>query len=129
NVTTLIATALLFSFGSGPVRGFAITMMIGIAISMFTAVAVVRLVMTWIVRRQRMKVLRIEPPIRFMPEGTKISFMKARYMGIAVSIFLSLASIGLFIKPGLSYGIDFKGGIQMEVQTEAPADIAQMRSM
>lgn len=129
NVTTLIATGLLFMVGSGPVRGFAITMMIGIAISMFTAVAVVRLVMTWIVRRQRMKVLRIEPPIRFMPEGTKISFMKARYMGIAVSIFLSLASIGLFIKPGLSYGIDFKGGIQMEVKTEAPADIAQMRSM
>ena len=129
NVTTLIATALLFSFGSGPVRGFAVTMMIGIGISMFTAVAVVRIVMTWIVRRQRIKVLRIEPPVRFMPEGTKIGFMKARYIGIAVSIFLSLASIGLFIAPGLSYGIDFKGGIQMEVKTKAPADLAQMRAM
>ncbi|MBX3488126.1 protein translocase subunit SecD [Parvibaculum sp.] len=129
NVTTLIATALLFSFGSGPVRGFAITMMIGIGISMFTAVAVVRLVMAWIVRRQRIKVLRIEPPVRFMPEGTKIGFMKARYLGIAVSIFLSLASVGLFINPGLSYGIDFKGGIQMEVKTGAPADLAQMRAM
>ncbi len=129
NVTTLIATALLFNFGSGPVRGFAITMMIGIAISMFTAVAVVRLAMTWIVRRQRMKVLRIEPSIRFFPDGTRISFMKARFIGLGVSLFLSLASIGLFMAPGLSYGIDFKGGIQMVVKTEAPADLAQMRSV
>jgi preprotein translocase subunit SecF len=45
NVTTLLATALLFFFGAGPVRGFAITMMLGIALSMFTAVAVVRVVM------------------------------------------------------------------------------------
>jgi len=128
NVTTLIATGMLFMFGSGPVRGFAVTMMLGIAISMFTAVAIVRLIMTWVVRRQRMKVLRIEPPICFVPEGTKISFMRARFMGIAVSLVLSLASIGLFLSPGLSYGIDFKGGIQMEVRTEAPADLGRMRA-
>lgn len=129
NVTTLIATAMLFMFGSGPVRGFAVTMMIGIAISMFTAVAIVRFIMTWIVRRRRMKVLRIEPPIRSVPDGTRISFMRGRFAGIAVSLGLSLASIGLFMSPGLSYGIDFKGGIQMEVRTEAPADLGQMRAV
>ncbi len=127
NVTTLIATALLFFLGSGPVRGFAITMMIGIAISMFTAVAVVRLMMTWIVRRRRLKVLRIEPPVRFFPEKTSIGFMKGRFAGIGVSVLLSIASIALFIKPGLNYGIDFEGGIQMEVRTEAPADLGAMR--
>ena len=128
NVTTLIATGLLFMFGSGPVRGFAITMMLGIGISMFTAVAVVRIVMTEVVRRRRLKTLEIEPLIRFAPEGTRISFMKARYLGIAVSILLSLASIGLFMKPGLSYGIDFKGGIQMEVRTSGPADLGTLRT-
>ena len=129
NVTTLIATALLFNFGSGPVRGFAVTMMLGIAISMFTAVAVVRIIMTEVVRRRRLKTLDIEPLLRLAPNGTAISFMKARFLGIGLSILLSLGSIGLFIHPGLSYGIDFKGGIQMEVQTPGPADLGQMRTM
>src|SRR3546814_13660641 len=44
NVTTLLATMLLFSFGSGPVKGFAVTMILGICISMFTAVTVVRVI-------------------------------------------------------------------------------------
>lgn len=128
NVTTLIATALLFMFGSGPVRGFAVTMMLGIGISMFTAVAVVRIVMIEVVRRRRLKTLEITPLLRLAPNGSAISFMKARFLGVGLSILLSLASIGLFIQPGLSYGIDFKGGIQMEVRTPGPADIGQMRT-
>ena len=54
--------------------------------------------------------------------------MKARYLGIGMSIFLSLASIGLFFKPGLNYGIDFKGGIQVEIATSTPADLSHLRS-
>ncbi|MDP2697994.1 protein translocase subunit SecD [Thalassospira sp.] len=121
NVTTLIATALLFQFGSGPVRGFAITMGLGILISMFTAVAVVRVIMTEIVWRKRMKTLHIEPMMRIFPEKTSLSFMKARFFGIGMSIILSLASVGLFLKPGLNYGVDFKGGIQMEIASN-PGD-------
>jgi SecD/SecF fusion protein len=128
NVTTLIATGLLFLFGSGPVRGFAVTMMLGVGISMFTAVAVVRVVMTEIVRRRRLKTLRIRPLIPLAPEGTSFSFMKARFLGIAFSVVLSLASIGLFVRPGLAYGIDFKGGVQMEIETSAPADLGGLRA-
>jgi SecD/SecF fusion protein len=128
NVTSLIATALLFLFGSGPVRGFAITMMIGIVISMFTAVAVVRIAMTEIVRRRHMKTLEIRSPLRIAPGETRFAFMRARYFGIGVSIFLSLASIGLFIKPGLNYGIDFTGGIQAEIVTSGDVDLATLRS-
>lgn len=127
NVTSLIVTALLFMFGSGPVRGFAITMMLGIAISMFTAVTIVRILMIEVVRRRRLKTLRIEPLFKLAPEGTNISFMRARFFGIGVSILLSIASIGLFVKPGLNYGIDFMGGIQVEVATSQPADLAQLR--
>lgn len=115
NITTLIATALLFQFGSGPVRGFAITMSLGILISMFTAVAVVRVIMTEIVWRKRLKTLNIEPLLPIMPEKTGFSFMRARFFGIAVSLVLSAVSIGLFVKPGLNYGVDFKGGIQIEL--------------
>ncbi|HBN48382.1 MULTISPECIES: protein translocase subunit SecD [Thalassospira] len=122
NITTLIATALLFEFGSGPVRGFAITMGLGIVISMFTAVAVVRVIMTEIVWRTRMKKLVIEPLWRFMPEKTSISFMRARFLGIGMSLLLSAISIGLFFKPGLDYGVDFKGGIQVEVASSSAND-------
>ncbi len=128
NLTALIATLILFYFGAGAVRGFAVTMGLGIAISMFTAVAVVRAVMTGIVRRLKLKKLDIRPAfrLRLVPEGTAIRFMRARFMGIAVSAVLSLASIALFITPGLNYGVDFRGGIQMEVMTSA--DLATLRS-
>lgn len=128
NVTSLLATALLFMFGSGPVKGFAITMIIGTCISMFTAVAVVRILMTYWVRARRMKKIDIDPLFRFVKDGSRISFMKARYFGIAGSILMSLASIGLFMKPGLNYGIDFTGGIQVEVTTPGPADMGALRS-
>jgi SecD/SecF fusion protein len=127
NVTSLIATSLLFLFGSGPVKGFAVTMILGTCLSMFTAVSVTRILMAAVVRRQKLKTIRIEPLVRFFPEKTSFAFMRGRYLGIGVSIFLSLASIGLFIKPGLNYGIDFKGGIQVEITTSQPADLSQLR--
>ncbi|MBH0237815.1 protein translocase subunit SecD [Methylobrevis albus] len=129
NVTALIATVLLFWFGSGPVRGFAITMGLGIAISMFTAVSIVRAAMLSIVVRRKLKVLNIKPLLGFklVPDGTRIDFMKARFFGIGLSLLLSAASVALFFNPGLNYGVDFRGGIQMEVVTEGPADLAAFR--
>ncbi|MGU3398132.1 protein translocase subunit SecD [Brucellaceae bacterium D45D] len=127
NVTSLISTLLLFMFGTGPVRGFAVAMMLGIAISMFTDVTLVRMAMAWYVRKRKLKFLHIEPFLKFVPEKTNISFMNARFFGIGVSIVLSIASIFLFFKPGLNYGIDFKGGIQAEITTSQPADLAQLR--
>lgn len=130
NVTALIATVLLFWFGSGPVRGFAVTMGIGIAISMFTAVSVVRVAMVFIATRRKLKKIEIKPllPITLIPDGTQINFMKARFFGIGVSLVLSFASIVLFFTPGLNYGVDFRGGIQMEVVTEGEADLAAFRA-
>ncbi|WP_420962792.1 protein translocase subunit SecD [Brucella sp. IR073] len=128
NVTTLIATGLLFLLGTGPVRGFAITMMLGIVISMFSDVTLVRLMMQWIVRRWKLKTLDIKPLINFGQHETNFKFMRARFIGIGVSVLLSIASIVLFIKPGLNYGIDFEGGIQVEITTPQPADLPQLRS-
>ena len=53
--------------------------------------------------------------------------MRARFLGIGLSIVLSLASIGLFIKPGLNYGIDFVGGTMIEARTPKAADLARLR--
>lgn len=130
NLTALIATLLLFMFGTGPVRGFAVTMGLGIAISMFTAVVLVRVVMSEIVRRRRLRVLTIAPLFRLklIPDGTAIPFMRARFFGLAVSALLSAASVALFFVPGLNYGVDFKGGIQLQVATKGAADLGALRT-
>jgi len=67
------------------------------------------------------------PALRFVPDNTRIKFMRGRFMGIAVSIVLSTLSIGLFFYPGLNLGIDFKGGIVMEARTEGAADFGKIR--
>ncbi len=68
------------------------------------------------------------PMFRFVPDGTRIHFMRGRYMGLIVSAILSTASIVLFFYPGLNLGIDFRGGIVMQVRTPGPADFAALRA-
>ncbi len=130
NVTALIATVLLFWFGSGPVRGFAITMALGIVISMFTAVSVVKVMMLSIARRRRLKTIEIRPLFGFrpVPDGTRFDFMKARFAGLGVAAVLVAASVLLLFKPGLNFGIDFRGGIQMEVSAGIPDDLSHYRT-
>lgn len=117
NITSLIAISLLFLFGSGPVRGFAVTMAVGLIISMFTAISVTRLIMEWRVNRLGLDQLEISGIKALDRISNKtIDFLRGRFIGISVSIILSLAAIALFIKPGLEYGIDFSGGSVIEVQ-------------
>lgn len=67
--------------------------------------------------------------LRLIPDNTRFQFMRARFIGIAVSAALSLASVLLFFHPGLNYGIDFSGGILMEVRTPEPADFPRLRAV
>ncbi|MBX3502728.1 MAG: protein translocase subunit SecD [Alphaproteobacteria bacterium] len=132
NVTTLIATTMLFALGSGPVRGFAVTMGLGIVISMFTAVSVVRMIMTlWVAGGRRPRPFNIRPLFRFrlFPDRTSLRFMRARFAGIALSAVLSLSSLALLVSPGLNYGIDFKGGTLVEVRTEQATGLDTLRGV
>ena len=117
NVTSLIAISLLFVFGSSSVRGFATTMALGLVISMFTAIAVTRVIMEWRVRRSYSRPLQIGGMKALDQLSSQpINFMRSRFVGLAASAVLSLASIMLFVTPGLDYGIDFEGGSLIEVR-------------
>ncbi len=66
-------------------------------------------------------------PIRFIPDDTKIPFMRISRFGFFVSGLLCLASLILFLFVGLNVGVDFKGGTVIDIRTEQPANIDQMR--
>ncbi|MCX7383296.1 MAG: protein translocase subunit SecF [Alphaproteobacteria bacterium] len=70
----------------------------------------------------------IRPMFRIIRDDTKINFMRGRHAGLIVSALLSIASVILFFTPGLHYGIDFSGGIVMEIRTPAPADFGKIRA-
>ncbi|RVT95317.1 protein translocase subunit SecD [Rhodovarius crocodyli] len=141
NLTNLIAMGCLYAFGSGPVKGFAVTVAIGTIIQMWTATVLTRLLMMWWYRATRPKELPVlhrpglsilqllaRPLFRIFPDGTRIRFMKGARAGLIISAILSSASLAGALYPGLEKGIDFKGGIVMEVRTEGPADLGQLRN-
>jgi len=70
----------------------------------------------------------IKPMFRLAPDNTRIQFMRGRFMGLVVSAVLSAASVILFFYPGLHLGIDFSGGVVMEVRTPGPADFGKIRA-
>lgn len=127
NLTTLIAAAMLYYFGSGPVKGFAITLSIGLLISMFTAVTFTRLLIAgwWLkFRPQNFKV----HVLRFIKPNSKIKFISLRKLGFALTLGITIISIGFLATKGLNLGIDFKGGIVLEARTKTPADLSQLRA-
>ena len=115
NVTTLVAVSLLFMFGTGPVRGFAVTIAIGLMTSMFTAVAVTRLIMEWRLNRKP-RAFKDLPLHRFIQGFTNepLNILKGRVAGLTTSALLSIASVVLLFTMGLNYGIDFEGGTILE---------------
>ena len=115
HLTQLIAAVVLYFLGSGPVQGFAVTLALGILTSLFTAYTVTLFFVGIWFRARRPKTLRIQH-FRFIPDGTKIDFMKISKTVIILSIILTFVSIGSAVFKGFNFGIDFKGGSAIEVQ-------------
>ena len=126
NITTLIAAVILFYLGSGPVRGFAVTLAIGVATTVFTAFTLTRWLMAYWYGRQRPK--ELPGSVLPLPENTSIRFMKDRKFSFPASLAAAVVSIGLFVSMGMNLGIDFRGGSLIEVQSKgAVADVADIR--
>ncbi len=121
NVTTLVAALFLLQFGTGPVRGFAVTLTVGILVSMFTAIFVSRLIYDIVLKirgrnGKRPTTLSIGSLTAF--RNLDIPFMK--YKALFVSISLVLIGLGLWslFTRGINWGIDFRGGQEMQVRFE-----------
>lgn len=120
NFTTFIAAVILFYLGSGPVRGFAVTLAIGIVTTVFTAFTLTRwLIAVWL-KRTKPKELP-KGLIKLVPDDTKLPFMSWRRYAFGLSAALSIAAMVLFFSIEMNYGIDFRGGSSIEVQAKGTA--------
>ena len=109
NVTTLLTGIVLYVFGTGPVQGFATTLIIGILSSLFTAIFISRLIFTWMLERN-MKINFSTKATANVLANTDFDFIAMRKKAYILSAVLILISLGSLFTRGLNFGVDFTGG-------------------
>ncbi|WP_333631756.1 protein translocase subunit SecD, partial [Agrobacterium cavarae] len=127
NLTTFIVACVLFYMGTGPVKGFAVTLAVGIVTTVFTAYTLTAWLFGAWVRRSRPK--HLPKGVRTgMFDGRDIPFMKYRRFVFGLTAVIMLACVGGFMTKGLNLGIDFQGGSIIEVRSKSgDADLADIR--
>jgi len=130
NITSIITGIILFNFGTGPIRGFATTLIIGIVCSFFTAVFMTRLVYEWRLGKEKWTNLTFVTKLseKWM-RAPKVNFMstyKTSFLVFGAAILISLASLGI---RGLSSSIDFTGGRNFTVKFEQQVEPEQIREV
>lgn len=129
HVTTVVASAFLFVFGTGPVRGFAVTLVIGLIANVFTAVFVSRAIFdVELARKPRMTSLSIGSGRTELFRDSQIDFLSKRYLTIGLSVLAILIGVGsLIMKGGPKYGLDFRGGTLMYVKFDQVPKLDDLR--
>lgn len=129
NLTSVITGVILLFFGTGPIKGFATTLIIGIVVSFFTAVYLTRLVFIIGAKAKPFQRLTFTTAIsRKMFTNTKINFLGKRKMSFTVVGIVALIIIGSFFIRGLNQGIDFSGGRNYVVQFDHPVKTDVLRN-
>lgn len=111
NLTSLITAGILFYLGSGPVRGFAVTLSVGIVLSMFTAIVVTRLLMELGLMRNPE---RLAKSFGEQGEVKSLRFVRSPILGTGLWALVIAASIAVWAVSGMNMGIDFTGGTLLE---------------
>ncbi|MDA0912785.1 MAG: protein translocase subunit SecDF [Bacteroidetes bacterium] len=126
NLTTLLTAFVLYSFGSGAIRGFATTLIIGIFTSLFTAIVLTRLVFFSRLENQR--------GISFYTNMTKnwftsinVNFVGNRFKFYVLSGLLVVGGLASLMTKGLQYGVEFSGGTTYDITFESAVDVQQLR--
>ncbi|WP_353779766.1 protein translocase subunit SecDF [Winogradskyella sp. 3972H.M.0a.05] len=117
NITTGLTAIILFVFGTGPIKGFATTLLIGIVTSLFTAIFITRLLVDWYADRGG-KLEFSTALTKGLFRNINIDFLSKRKVAYIISGILILASLGSLFTKGLDQGIDFVGGRTYQVRFE-----------
>jgi SecD/SecF fusion protein len=127
NVTTLLIGIILMSFGTGPIKGFAVTLVIGILTSLFSAIFITRLIFEWLLARNSQ--------IKFSTKLTEGAFKNIRFNFVGnrkyyylVSSLIILAGIVSFSIKGFNFGVDFKGGRTYVIRFEKGVTTDEVRN-
>jgi SecD/SecF fusion protein len=124
NVTTLITAAILFWKASGPVKGFAISLTLGILASLFTALIVGRNLFSWFVDTGRVK----HVSMLHLISSKNINFLGKGFLAVMCSLALLIAGATAFVVRGdRNYGVDFKGGDLLSLSAAKTVQVAQVR--
>ena len=126
-VTTLLTGIVLFFFGSGPIKGFATTLIIGIITSMFTAIFVTRLIFEGRIKRGKNITFENKLTKNFL-KNTHINFLDGRKWSYIISGALIIIAIGSMSIKGFTYGVDFTGGRTYVVRFDKPVTSEEVRS-
>lgn len=128
NLTSIITGIILLLFGSGPIKGFATTLIIGLVCSFFTAVFLTRIAFDLITKNGRCSGMTFATALsRNMFNGSKINFLGKTKVAATVWIALIVVSIASLAIRGMNQGIDFSGGRNYVVQFEKNVDPAQIQ--
>lgn len=125
-VTTLLTGLVLFFFGSGPIKGFATTLIIGIITSVLTSIFITRIIFDDRVNRGKNITFETDLTKNFL-KNTKIDFISGRKWSYLVSGALILISLGSIFIKGFTYGVDFTGGRTYVVRFDKPVTAEDVR--
>ncbi|MDD5568228.1 MAG: protein translocase subunit SecF, partial [Candidatus Omnitrophica bacterium] len=127
NLTTLFAAIILIWLGTGSIKGFGVTLTIGLIASMFTAIVVTRTIFEILLSLGWIK--NSLPMLKLIGQ-TKIDFIKKRRFFYAVSLIIIIIGLAAYFKKGSSaYGIDFAGGSMQEYSFKEAPDIDKIRDV
>ena len=130
NLTSIITGIILFNFGTGPIRGFATTLIIGILISFFTAVFMTRLFYEHFMAKDKLLNLTFCTGIsKNLMTNTHFDFMGRNKVWMSITGAVLVIFIGFLMTKGLSQSIDFTGGRNFKVQFEKETEPEQVREL
>ncbi len=125
-ITTFLVGLVLFFFGSGPILGFATTLMIGIITSLFTSIFISRLIFEFMLSKD-MKVTVSYPWSANTLLNANFQFIKKRKLFYTASIIVMVICFASILMKGFSLGVDFKGGRTYTVRYEQPVNVEEVR--
>ncbi len=122
NASHLLSALALYNYSSGPVKGFAVTLMIGVVASTFSNLLFAKWGMEWLAKRKP----NMTAPQWIKP--TNINFIKAAPIITTLSVLLAIAGSIVLANKGLNYGVDFTSGTTLAIKTSGATSTEQVRS-